>query len=40
MSQRFSLILSVFLFCGIISCGNTGDLYLPEETTSTQDRDY
>ena len=33
-------IFSVFLFCGIISCGNTGDLYLPEETTTTKNRDY
>ena len=40
MSQRLSLILSVFLLCGITSCGNTGDLYLPEETTTTQERDY
>ncbi|MGB0473216.1 MAG: LPS translocon maturation chaperone LptM [Porticoccaceae bacterium] len=40
MRQRLTLILTVFLFCGLISCGNTGDLYLPEETSTNQERDY
>jgi predicted small lipoprotein YifL len=40
MRQRLTLILTVFFFCGLIGCGNTGDLYLPEDTTNHQDRDY
>ncbi|MGB2179472.1 MAG: LPS translocon maturation chaperone LptM [Porticoccaceae bacterium] len=36
MHQRFPMLLCLLLFCGLISCGNTGDLYLPDETTSSQ----
>lgn len=40
MRQQLYLILTVFLFCGLIGCGNTGDLYLPEDTTTNnQERD-
>ena len=39
MHQRLILILTVILFCGLIGCGNTGDLYLPEDTTTDQDKD-
>ena len=40
MRQRLILILTVIFFCGLIGCGNTGDLYLPESTTANQEKEY
>jgi predicted small lipoprotein YifL len=37
MLRRYTILLLIALACGLIGCGNTGELYLPEDTTTTQD---
>ena len=39
MLDRLSLILSLILFCGVVSCGNTGDLYLPDDNVTVEDNE-
>jgi len=37
MLDRLALMLSLILFCGLVSCGNTGDLYLPDNSAPIED---
>ena len=42
MMLRFKLYLLAFIIvaaCAIVSCGQTGDLYLPEEESEEETKD-
>ncbi|MGX4677250.1 LPS translocon maturation chaperone LptM [SAR92 clade bacterium H246] len=36
LRQLTQFFLTAVLLGGLISCGNTGDLYLPQDETATQ----